>query len=186
MIHSCKCSCGNISITGRVLSTLEIPKQLENGAIMVGSAKCGAFAIKPQAIEIKDMEKSNIHCGSNNVCTVTCRTCCQSIQFIDSERCGYAVFLKVPKAIRRSSTPADESGLSPNLQKYIKPADIVDEDSFYGENESQNPQEEVESDDEVEFPDDGDFEIMFSGKTDPFIGSFQDHFIHQPARAILI
>ena len=127
MNHSCKCSCGNISITGRVLSAHEVPKQLQNGTIMVGSAKCGAFAIKKQAIDIKSKDNTNIYVSSNNVCTLTCRNCGQSIQFIENEKFAYAIFHKVTKNVRRQSTPLDYDDVKPSLLQYIK---IEDEDNY--------------------------------------------------------
>ena len=186
MNHSCWCSCGNISIAGRVLSTHEIPKQLQTGTIMVGSAKCGAFAIKPHAIDIKNQDNTNIYVGHNNVCTITCRTCGQSIQFIDSDKCGYAIFHKVTKHIRRQSTPLDVKDLKPNIAQFIKFEDEANSEPLFIEEELGNSSDEIPIEDDVDFVDDGDFEYMFSGKTDPFIGSFQDHFISQPARAVLI
>ena len=187
MNHSCKCSCGNISITGRVLSAHEVPKQLQNGTIMVGSAKCGAFAIKKQAIDVKSKDNTNIYVSSNNVCTLTCRNCGQSIQFIENEKFAYAVFHKVTKNVRRQSTPLDYDDVKPSLLQYIKIEDEDNSEPLFVDQEYQpDNSEQCDDDDEVDFVDEGDFEYMFSGKTDPFIGSFQDHFISQPTRAILI
>ena len=187
MNHSCRCSCGNISIAGRVLSAHEVPQQLQNGTIMVGSAKCGAFAIKPQAIDVKSRDNTNIYVSSNNVCTITCRNCGQSIQFIDNEKFGYAVFHKVSKNGRRQSTPLDYNDVKPSLTQYIKFEDENNtEPLFMGDETLPESSEPFDDENEVDFVDEGDFEYMFSGKTDPFIGSFQDHFISQPTRAILI
>ena len=157
---------------------------------MVGSAKCCAFAIRPDSIEIKNTENTNISQQQFNQCSVTCRSCGQSISFIDTERCGYAVFNKITKHARRQSDPLQKCDVKQNLAKYIKK-----EDNFYEDVEPMFmtgsapadaiPQVDVNDEDEIDFIDEGDFEYMFSGKTDPFIGSFKDHFIASPIKPLL-
>jgi hypothetical protein len=190
MNHTCWCDCGNLSVTGRVLSSHEIPKQLQSGTIMTGSAKCFALAIRLRAIEIKNTGSTNIVQQENNQCTVTCRSCGQSISFIDSAKHGYAVLNKKTRHVRRQSNPLQNTEIKQNLKKYIK-----DEETFEGFEPiflpSSAPSDDIPqaadcNEEEIDFVDEGDFEYMFSGKSDPFIGSFRDHFIYNPSKQVFV
>lgn len=186
MNHSMWCSCRNMFLTGCVLSNREIPRDLQKGSILLGSHKSNAYAIHPGSINLKNMENVDLHLENASVLRLTCKICGQSINVLVRDNCTYAVLHKhpiVPNSDDPDCQPVELD--SEEIQTFAPYIGIEEMDSDDPIGPSSCPNDEIRIEDDCDFVGDGDFEYMFSGTKDPFIGSFTDRFVSTPSAPLV-
>lgn len=186
-MHHVSCQCGCLRVHGRDVTSSELPEQLKS---VVGQ-QCQAFAIRSQSISVKNEQDIDIMPISSQQIIVSCINCGEHVNILDKMGYGFCVFCqKHYKPSRRQSYAANPQTTNAStvalVKKYITigPEKIEDDPPFsYDVYSCDSP---VNDDDDSDFDDDGDFEYMFSGTSDPFVGSFTDRFMDSPIRDLLV
>ncbi|EAY19598.1 hypothetical protein TVAG_228610 [Trichomonas vaginalis G3] len=186
-MRRCCCKCGCLCVNGREADPEELPEQLRTKR----DDKQDAFVIRSNSIEIKDENCLEVTPETSQKVTIVCMKCGQYITLFEKMGYGFAVLNRNQyRPSRRQSytnTNQDSKMISnPLIQKYVNFDSQKDNDDPLFSYDSYASDTVLSEEDDINFIDDGDFEYMFSGTTDPFVGSFTDRFMDSPVKDLLL
>ncbi|EAY13388.1 hypothetical protein TVAG_424190 [Trichomonas vaginalis G3] len=187
MYHSCTCMCGNISCHGCVLRGLELSQLVDDSEPVRGSRACNFLKIHDASIKIKNELSIEITKLKSDILELKCRDCkeCMSVKCLHN---SFYAFMNIQGSnhIRRTSSPNNGSPMLVIEKTKFKNCFYVpsfEEDNVYEADESAD---EVENEQEIDQFEDGDFELMFSAETTPFVGSFTENFFINGSNPLLV
>lgn len=182
MKNCCKCACGNLSVHGEFLRHKDLPRALRSRKAAEYNVGKRILRINKKSVHIHSLEQTEIRNINGEKATVICRRCGRSIEIIEEHNTGFAYFNdKQNVHFRRSSDPTTSK--HPEVRNAVFPIykylSIENENELTHNRFSFELEENTENTNqpEIEFFDDGDFDLMFSGDIEPFVGSFTDNFL---------
>lgn len=161
---------------------------LQKSSILLGSHKSNGYAIHRNSISIKNLNNAKFELESPTILRLTCKTCGQPINVLVRENCAYAVLHKMtPKCTCTECNMKPINFNSKEMEHFLPYIAIEEKDSDESPFSSSScPYDDIRIEDDCDFVGDGDFEYMFSGTNDPFIGSFTDRFVTTPSAPLVL
>lgn len=187
MNNKCRCKCGNITVAGVVQLNDRIPSMILKDKQNYQGDTFQVFLIKNHALTIHESANASITEIEKNIFLVTCTKCDHAISLYKIQNKCYSFYQGVPVTKNdRVSTPQPRlrhksTNIIESINKYIYFPEKArrGSDVMNVLNENEGGVADQTPDDEEEFIDDSDYDVMFSAKSVPFIGCFTEKLINE-------